>query len=103
MDEGRIEPTGEGECRIVGTLSLETVPDLREQGVAWLRQAPQQCRFDLSTAIFDGSAGVALLIAWLRDARGAGRELSFVNPPAKLVGIARISGTGELLNLGAEG
>lgn len=101
-DEGRIETIGEGECRVAGKLSLETVPGLREQGIEWLRHAPVSCRFDLSAAEFDGSAGVALLIAWLRDARSAGRELTFIKPPDKLIRIARISGADKLLDFGPE-
>ena len=47
------------------------------------------------------SALLALLLAWLRDARSAARELTFANLPASLQTIARLYGVDELLPIKA--
>jgi phospholipid transport system transporter-binding protein len=43
------------------------------------------------------SAALALILAWLRDARAAKRELAFTNLPQSLQTLARLYGVEELL------
>jgi len=100
--EARLDPVDDGVCRVSGTLSLASVPGLRVEGDAWLAGAPKDCRMDLSAAEFDGSGGVALLVAWQRTAQAAGKVLRFVDPPSKLIRIARISGVNGVLEIDEE-
>ena len=46
------------------------------------------------------SAGLALLLEWLRWGRSERRAVAFQNLPEKLVAIARLSGVDELLLAG---
>jgi len=58
-------------------------------------------RIDLS-AIGDAdadSSALAVLFAWLRDARAQGRDLRVVNPPAGLLSLASLYGVDEFLPL----
>lgn len=43
------------------------------------------------------SSALALLLAWLREARRLGRELAFTNLPQGLTTIAQLYGVAELL------
>ena len=43
------------------------------------------------------SSGVALLVDWLRQARDRGQELKFVNIPAQMQAIIRVTDLEELL------
>ena len=102
MDSVQLEQTGTGACRIAGVLSLATVPGLGDEGVEWLRLAPDHCVIDLAEARFEGSAGVALLVAWLRAANEAGKRLEYRNPPTRLQRIATVTGTGGILGFGEQ-
>jgi phospholipid transport system transporter-binding protein len=52
---------------------------------------------DLSGLTALDSAGLAVLITWLAEARGAGRELAYRDLPASLVATARVAGVESLL------
>ncbi len=54
---------------------------------------------DLKGVTRADSAGLALLVEWLRAAERAGKSISFVNVPVQLSSIARISGLDEILSL----
>ncbi|HEB99345.1 MAG TPA: STAS domain-containing protein, partial [Thiotrichales bacterium] len=43
------------------------------------------------------SAGLALLVEWMREARRQGREIRFLGMPAQMSAIAEVSGLSELL------
>jgi phospholipid transport system transporter-binding protein len=43
------------------------------------------------------SSALALLLAWLREAKRSGRDLAFTNLPQGLTTIARLYGVAELL------
>ena len=49
------------------------------------------------------SAGLALLLEWIRQARTDGRAMSFTALPDKLLAIARLSGVDGLLTDGYSG
>jgi phospholipid transport system transporter-binding protein len=54
---------------------------------------------DLSAVTEIDSAGLALLVEWLRRCRVHGTTISFEQAPAKLAALARIGDLGELLGL----
>lgn len=92
----QIEP---GYFKVTGTLSLATVPKLRDSGTSLITDGPNESRFDLSDAIFQGSAGLALLISWMRWAESANKQIVYLNAPQNLKKIAAISEIGGILNL----
>ncbi|MFO7858880.1 MAG: STAS domain-containing protein [Ectothiorhodospiraceae bacterium] len=82
--------------RLTGGLRLETVRSLADQAEALL-PAEGTVTLDLDTVAGTDSAGVALLLDWLRMQRRHGGDLVFVNMPEQLRAIARVSGVDGLL------
>jgi len=93
-----IETGGDGGLRLSGALSFATVRDLLDR-FGELPDARGSIRIDLAQVTRADSAGVALLIEWMRLARAAGREIVFVNIPAQMLAIARVSGLDQILPL----
>lgn len=84
---------------IEGKLDFTTVKFLEARGRAWLegQEAPQHCLVDLSGIDYSNSAGVALLLAWLRTARKAGKTLTPINMPGGLEAMIRLGGLEDIL------
>lgn len=99
MESAEIIQVEPGYLKVKGTLSLSNVPHLRDQGAALITGGPGESRIDLSDALFQGSAGLALLISWLRLAERADKQIVYLNSPERLKKIAGISDIGEILNL----
>ncbi|MBT3196945.1 MAG: STAS domain-containing protein [Gammaproteobacteria bacterium] len=86
----------DGEISLKGELTFATVPTaLREAPPLFVGQG--ELRVDLSKVRRLDSAGLALLMEWLRFANGQQRNIYFLNPPPQLERLARISGVSELL------
>lgn len=91
---------GEGaRLQLSGVLDHANVPTLREQGRALIGQGSGPLMLDCAGIERSNSAGLALLLAWLRDAQAAGRPLTIANLPADLQQIAEVSDALELLPL----
>jgi phospholipid transport system transporter-binding protein len=92
----QLETVAQGRYRVKGELSFATVGALLEasrkdfEGAAALD-------IDLSGVEHSDSAGLALLIEWLRLAKRAGKRLSYSNLPPQLLAIARMSDVDDLL------
>ncbi|MDX9740294.1 MAG: STAS domain-containing protein [Gammaproteobacteria bacterium] len=98
--EIRPDPARPGAYLIGGELGFSTVPDLLERGRAIFEggsAAPLE--LDLSGVTRVDSAGLALLIEWLKVARRTRREISYVNVPEQMVAMARVSGLENFLPL----
>jgi len=91
----------EGYFRLVGELSFDTVPNLVERGEELFDGSPVLC-IDLSGVDRADSAGLALLIEWTRSAREEGKQIRFVNIPAQMRDIARVSGLDNVLPFSRE-
>lgn len=96
-----LEDVGGGRFLLRGDLSFRTVPglwgktrDLASRGTA--------LTVDLSGVGRSDSAGVALLIEWLRDVHRAGNAVSYVNIPPQMLAIARASSIDSVLPLARE-
>jgi phospholipid transport system transporter-binding protein len=91
---------GEGRYALRGSLRFETVPAL------W---ADTRGRFgggdrltvDLGGVTEVDSAGLALMIEWLRETRRAGGELRLDRIPQQMQAIARVSRLSGLLSSGS--
>ncbi|ROR29770.1 STAS domain-containing protein [Inmirania thermothiophila] len=93
MAELRLEAAGPGRVRLAGALTHETVPALLERG---LPAAGEGLTVDLAGLDRVDSAGLALLIEWLRRARGT---LRYEGAPQPLRALARVGGVAGLLGL----
>lgn len=86
----------EGERMVVeGALTLANVAALLDEGKAAIGAGARSV--DLAGVGELDSSALALLLAWLRDARRQGRELAFTNLPQGLTTIARLYGVADLL------
>jgi phospholipid transport system transporter-binding protein len=96
VSRAQLESVGEGQFRVSGVLNASTATDVLEQSEAVFAQAPR-IEVDLGGVGESDSAGLALLIEWLRLARQSGRLIHFSNVPAQIEALARISEVEDLL------
>ncbi|MDX1698254.1 MAG: STAS domain-containing protein [Thiohalobacterales bacterium] len=82
--------------RLSGDLDFATVPALLGHRGAEMR-AGSNIRVDLSAVTRTDSAGLALMVEWLREAERTGLVMTFENVPEQLQSIARVSGLEEIL------
>ncbi len=97
MSALRVVPYGEDAYVVSGELTFATVP------AAWretqnLFVNGQSLHFDLAKVERADSAGIALLIEWLRLARQRGARISYEHMPAQILAIARVTGLEALLS-----
>jgi phospholipid transport system transporter-binding protein len=80
---------------ISGAVTLANAAQVLEEGRRHLEDGVDSV--DLAEVTELDSALLALLLAWLREAKGRSRGLAFANPPQSLRTIARLYGVEELL------
>ena len=81
---------------VTGALTFETVPGLYRNSASWFAGTGELI-LDLAQVERADSAGLALLIEWLRRARVANRTLRFANIPAPVQTLIRINGLQDAL------
>jgi len=86
---------------VVGELGFETVRGLLASSGAQFAGAGQQFDVDLSGITQSDSAGLALLIEWLKLAIRSGKTVRFTRVPAQLRSLAQISEIDGFLPLSA--
>lgn len=79
-----------------GKLDKEQVPARWSEGAERV-QGATQLTVDLSRVTRCDSAGVAMLVDWLRLAAGQGTQLRYRGAPEQVVAIARVSDLESLL------
>jgi len=90
---------GVGQLQLSGDLTFATVSALLEESRGVFAAASDDLRIDLAGVGRADSAGLALLIEWLREARRVGRTLEFHAVPAQMLAIAEASGLADILPL----
>ena len=86
----------EGERLVVsGALTLANVAETLRQGNGAIGEGVRTV--DLAEVGEVDSSALALLLAWLREAKRRNRSLAFANLPQGLTTIARLYGVAELL------
>ncbi len=96
MSRAELQCQSPGNFSLVGELSFETVPGLVSAGEQ-LFQSTGEVLLDLSRLERSDSAGLALLVNWLRQARHKQCKLSFRQVPEQLMRLARVSAVDQLL------
>jgi phospholipid transport system transporter-binding protein len=91
-----LEALGNGRFKIRGALNAETVTDLLERSEEAFRGA-SLIELDLAEVPEGDSAGLALLIEWLRLAKQHNQQLRVRNVPDQIAALARISEVDKLL------
>ena len=98
MAEACFTDMGGGHWLLEGELDFTTVPSVLRHAGADMRGV-FGIRVDLKGVTRADSAGLALLVEWLRESDRASLSISFVNVPAQLLSIARVCGLEEILHL----
>lgn len=83
---------------IGGALTLDGASAALQTGRdALAGMPPGDAVFDLGQVSEVDSAGLAVVFAWLRDARAAQRELRFAGLPQQLLSLAAVYGVSDML------
>lgn len=85
-----------GHVHVQGELSFDTALTALTQSREWL-SGGDDLVIDLSAVTRSDSAGVALLLEWLRRARTAGCMIRYQNPPAQMRAIIEFSALQDIL------
>lgn len=96
--QAQVSSPASGHVSVAGELTFATARGTCEAGIACFgRDAAQQIVVDCQGVSRADSAGLAVLIEWRRWSREHGRHLTFVNLPAQISAIARLSEVTEVL------
>ena len=88
----KLEALGNERYRLSGVLDAVTTPKLLEESAArFSKQSGVDLEVDLAEVTESDSAGLALVIEWLRLARQREQRMRFTNLPKQLLALARIS------------
>ncbi len=90
MRDFQVQPLGEGRFLLSGSLTFDNVPDIWRETRALL-SSHRRLAFDLSGIQRTTSAGLALLIEWLRLARREGKALRYLNVPGQMRALIQVS------------
>jgi phospholipid transport system transporter-binding protein len=86
--------------QVAGSLDFASVPARLRESSGWFKAHDAGLtRVDLGGVIRADSAGVALLLEWIRDAEQAGAKLQFTNAPAQMRAIIDFCALGDVIPL----
>jgi phospholipid transport system transporter-binding protein len=83
--------------RLEAPLTFASVPLLRGPGLERIAAASGELQFDLQGVAVSDSAGLALLVDWLADARAQQRTLRYGQVPEALRALAKLSDVESLI------
>lgn len=83
---------------VSGDLTLDAIPDYINESEPLFNELAA-LRIDLSAVKRSDSAGLALLIRWMRDARASDKKIIFEQMPAQMLAMAEASGLDTILPL----
>lgn len=92
-----ITATEAGRIAVSGALDLSTAAAALREGERLLAAHPQ-ATVDLSAVTQADSAGLAVLIEWVKEAVNGGRQLEYRSMPTTLETIARMAGVQDVLS-----
>lgn len=92
MSQASLREGAAGELQLAGVLDYSSGPALREQGGRLIRASQAaELVVDCSAVERSSSVGISLLLAFMRDARKAGKVLSVRALPDDMREIAKVS------------
>ena len=98
MNGLQIQSLGDDRFLLSGDLHFDNVPQIWEESRAMFTGAPG-LTLDLAGITRTDSAGLALLIEWMRLARERHKPIAFKNVPAQMRALIEASGLTEVLPL----
>jgi len=96
-----IEPAASGAFVLRGELSFSTVMDVSRRSADLLWQG-EAVTLDLAGVTRTDSAGLALLVEWIRIARRNGTTIWFRNIPEQMMAVAAVVGLDSLLPVASQ-
>ena len=99
MTEVSIENRDDGVLLLVGDLSFKSVPNVLKQSKPFLNVKNTQLDVDLSGVTRSDSAGIGLLIEWMKMTVKNNTKIRFLNIPDQMLEIARVSGLDDVIPL----
>lgn len=85
---------------VAGVLDFDSVVSLQAQGQQWIETtAPTQFTLDLTAVQYSSSAGLALLLDWMRAAATSGKQVRLSGMPTDMSALAHVSGLEDILAL----
>ncbi|MBO3275045.1 STAS domain-containing protein [Pseudomonas schmalbachii] len=100
MSQASVTEVSAGQLKLAGVLDYRTGPALREQGKRLIRESrASSLVVDCSAVEKSSSVGLSLLLAYLRDARKAGKSLQVRGMPEDMHKIAQVGGLLEIIPL----
>lgn len=100
MNEPKIEVNADGSFAIIGELNHQSVPAVlkKSSGIFFTDGGNSgDLAIDLKAVSRSDSAGVALLVEWMRQAKKNNKTIRFNNIPEQMHEIAVVSGVDKLL------
>lgn len=101
MNDVALVRVAPGVFRLEGDLDFASVVGLVALPTRLLAEATDDAVIDLGGVGRANSAGLALLLEWLGQARARGRTLRFTNPPSSLLRLAELSNLDHLIGSSA--
>jgi phospholipid transport system transporter-binding protein len=95
MNKLSIVNEGAGRFIVDGDLTFHTIDKKTASGFAFLASA-KQITMDLGGVGNADSAGLALMLEWIKQARQKKVQLRFKNIPEQLLNLAKLSGLSKL-------
>jgi phospholipid transport system transporter-binding protein len=92
VSQSGVNVRADGVFEIDGRMTFQTAPDLLPKSAQWLNGAAGAVTIDLGSVTLADSAGLALMLEWLEQARAAQRELTFVSLPEQMQRLVKVSG-----------
>lgn len=97
MVEPVLTMTAKGRWLLEGELDFSSVPGVLKLSAKGFSDS-RKIQVDLKGVTRADSAGLALLVEWLRESERAGRVITFINVPQQLSAIARLCGLDRILS-----
>ena len=86
----------DGSFALHGELSFAAVPALVTQSRVWLATGEDSITINMATVGRADSAGLALMLEWVKLARQSGKQIKFINIPDQLNSLIRVSGLSDV-------
>ena len=100
MSSAAITSDNAGVLHLTGVLDYSTGPLLREQGQALIdKSSIQALQINCAGVEKSSSVGLALLLAYMRDALRAGKTVELLQLPEDMRKIAKVCGLTEMLGI----
>jgi phospholipid transport system transporter-binding protein len=93
-----IQRDAQGRFQLVGELTFRSIPELLQRARLLFNEA-DAIEVDLCQINRSDSAGLALLVEWMRNAQRDQKSIRFLNMPTKMLEIARSSSLDQILPL----